>query len=172
MDVCITSWTGALQGTESCRERRQSAANGLDRRAESRDRRPIDSSQCTLHRASLARERGSLSLCVACTASYRRRREAACVWRVRRTRKKQICYEHFFRNFFSENGTGNYHVHPLLTEGSTRFVWASRSPVHSGGCVVATTGGTVRLVNRVDKSDKRIIGFPVTSLYHRRSNPA
>ena len=137
MDVCITSWTGALQGTESCRERRQSAANGLDRRAESRDRRSIDSSQCTLHRASLARERGSLSLCVACTASYRRRREAACVWRVRRTRKKQICYEH------------------LRTEGSTRLVWASGSPVHSSGCVVATTGGTVRLVHRVDKSDKK-----------------
>ena len=50
------------------------------------------------------------------------------------------------------------HVHPLLPEGSTRIVWASRSPVHSSGCVVATTGGTVRLVNRVDKSDKRVNG--------------
>ena len=47
------------------------------------------------------------------------------------------------------------HVHPLRPEGSTRFVRASGSPVHSGGCVVATTGGTVRLVNRVDKNDKR-----------------
>ena len=28
-------------------------------------------------------------------------------------------------------------------------------PVHSSGCVVATTGGTVRLVHRVDKSDKK-----------------
>ena len=47
------------------------------------------------------------------------------------------------------------HVHPLRPEGSTRFVRASGSPVHSSGCVAATTGGMVRLVHRVDKSDKR-----------------
>ena len=46
------------------------------------------------------------------------------------------------------------HVHPLRPEGSTRFVRASGSPVHSSGSLVTTMGGTVRLVNRVDKSDK------------------
>ena len=47
------------------------------------------------------------------------------------------------------------HVHPLRSEGSTRFVRASGSPVHSSGSLDTTMGGTVRLVNRVDKSDKK-----------------
>ena len=46
------------------------------------------------------------------------------------------------------------HVHHLLPDGSTRIVWAWRSPVRSSGSFVTTMGGTVRLVNRVDKSDK------------------
>ena len=47
------------------------------------------------------------------------------------------------------------HVHPLRSEGSTRFVRASGSPVHSSGSLDTTMGGTVRLVTRVDKSDKK-----------------
>ena len=64
------------------------------------------------------------------------------------TTRRAVRWNRFFRYH-------KYHqtLHP---EASTRIVWASRSPVHSRGCFVATMGGTVRLVYRVDKSDKRM----------------